>query len=108
MSVKTDSHQAMGICSSIIYHRSVVASTPALGVAIVTCRARGRIQCLRMAVAAGAAAMVDSPPAFVGNARVRTVVRGKPVVGCMAARAVQAKHAGMEGRIAMAGCTISG
>lgn len=85
-----------------------MASTPALGVTVVTCRARGRIQCLRMAVAAGATAMVDTPPAFVGNAGVRTVITGVPVIGCMAARAVQPKHAGMEGRIAMAACTISG
>jgi hypothetical protein len=75
-------------------------------IAIVACRACGSLQCLRMAVAAGRTAVVDSPSAFVGNARVRTIVSGKPVVRGMAARAIQPKHAGVENRIAVAACTI--
>ena len=50
--------------------------------------------------------MIDAAPAFIGDARVRTVVEGKPVVGCMAARAIQSKHAGMEGRITVAAGTV--
>ncbi|HEY9527762.1 MAG TPA: hypothetical protein VIR02_11790, partial [Anaerolineales bacterium] len=62
----------------------------------MACRACGSLQCLRMAVPAGRTAMVDSPSAFVGNARVRTVVAGKPVVRRMAARTIQPKHARVE------------
>ena len=52
--------------------------------------------------------MVDSPPAFVGDARVRTIVTGKPVVGGMAARAIQTKHTCMENRVAVTACTVAG
>ena len=59
-----------------------------------------------MAVAAGRTAVIDSPPAFIGNARVRTIVAGKPVIRGMAARTIQPKHARVENRIAVAACTI--
>ena len=72
----------------------------------MTCRACGSVQCLRMAVAAGRTTMVDSPPTFIGNARVRTIVAGKPVVRGMTARAIQPEHARVENRIAVAARTI--
>ena len=75
-------------------------------IAIMACRACGSLQCLRMAVAAGRTTVVGSPSPFLGNARVRTVVAGKPVVRGMTARAIQPKHAGVENRIAVAACTI--
>ena len=52
--------------------------------------------------------MIYAAPAFVGNARVRTVVAGKPVVRGMAARTVQAKHPRMENRVSVAARTIRG
>lgn len=65
-------------------------------------RASGALQGLCMAIAAGRAAMVNAAPTFVGNARVRTVVTSKPVIRCMAARTIQAKHACMKDRVGMA------
>ena len=94
----------------VVYHRLIMPSalTPASisGIAIVACCARGSPQRLRMTVTAGGAAVVDSPPAFVSDARVGTVVTGKPVVCGMAARTIQPKHARVENRIAVAACTI--
>ena len=82
------------------------ALTSLTRIAIMACRASGSLQCLRMAVAAGRTTMVDSPPAFVGNARVWTVVGGKPVVRGMTARTMQPKHARVEDRIAVAARAI--
>ena len=75
-------------------------------IAIMACRAGGSLQGLRMAVAAGCTAVIDSASPFIGNARVRTVVARKPVVRRMAARAIQPKHAGVENRIAVAARAI--
>jgi hypothetical protein len=43
--------------------------------------------------------MIDSPPAFIGDAGMRPVVSGEPVVRGVANSAVRAEHAGVEGRI---------
>lgn len=80
----------------------------ALWVAFMACGTRRGLESLCVAIAAGGAAMVDAAPAFVGNTRVRTIVTGKPVIGCMAARTIQAKHAGMEDRVAVAAGAICG
>lgn len=45
--------------------------------------------------------MVDTTAAFVGDARMRTVIARKPIRGGMARGAIQTKHAGMELRIAV-------
>ena len=77
-------------------------------ITLMTRRTGGCMQGLCMAIATGCAPVIDSPAAFIGNARVRTVVRGEPVVGRMATFTIQTKHAGMEDRIAVAGCTVRG
>lgn len=61
-----------------------------------------------MAVAARAAAVVDSAPTFVRDARVRTVVTRKPVLCGMTGRAIQPEHPGMVSRIGMAARTGDG
>src|SRR5512143_1185761 len=61
-----------------------------------------------MAIAARGAAMMDTTSALIGNARVRTVVFLEPITRAMALRAVQAKPAGVEGRIGMAARTCRG
>lgn len=77
-------------------------------VPLVACGACGSLQCLCVTVTAGGAAMVDSAPAFVRDARVRTIIAGKPIIRGMAACAIQIKHACMENRITVAACTIGG
>ena len=101
----------MAVCFPVIsfFYAAWAAVPPTIVIgviAFVTCRTGSCLQGLRMAIAAGCAAMVDTAPAFVGDARVRTGVRGKPVVCAMAVRAIQTKHSRMEGRIAVAACTV--
>jgi hypothetical protein len=96
----------------LFYHGSIMSSalTPAstFWIPVMTGRARGRIQCLCMAVAAGGAAVVDSPATFIGNTRMWTIVAGIPIIGCMAGFAIQTKHACMESWVAVTACTVSG
>lgn len=72
----------------------------------MACCACRSLQCLRMAVAAGRTAVIDSASAFISNARVRTIVARKPVIRGMTARAIQPKHARVENRIAVAARAI--
>lgn len=92
----------------MLYSIVAFASTLTPRVALVACCTGSSLQGLGVAIAAGCAAVVDSSPAFIGNARVRTVVRGEPVVGRMATFTIQTKHAGMEDRIAVAARTVGG
>ena len=62
----------------------------------------GGMQRLGMTGAAGTTAVIDAPAAFVCNARVRTFIDRRPVISGMTLRAIQTKHARVEGRIIMA------
>jgi hypothetical protein len=77
-------------------------------IAVVAFCAGSCTQGLRVAIAAGSAAMIDSAAAFISNAWVGTVVARKPVIGGMALSAIQAEHACMEDRVAMTTCAGSG
>lgn len=68
----------------------------------------GRAQGLCVAGPAAAAAVIDAAAAFIGNTRVWTFVNRRPIAGRVAGGALQAEHAGMEGRIGMAACTGRG
>ena len=80
-----------------------MASTalPIRVITIMTLCACRAIQCLRMAITARRAAMIDTPSAFIGNARMRTIILCKPVIRGVALRTIQTKHACMEGRVAV-------
>lgn len=82
---------------SSVVSAALAAST--FRVTFVTGSARSSIQGLRMAVPARGSPVIHTPSAFVGNARMRAVISGIPVIGRVAGRAVQAEHAGVEGRI---------
>ena len=77
-------------------------------IAIVTGCARRSLQGLRVTVTTGSATMVNSSPAFIRNFWMRTVITSEPVIGCMATRAIQAEHSGMEDRIPMTAGTVRG
>lgn len=85
---------------------SALASTFTARIAVMAFRASGGLQGLCVAIAAGGAAVVDSAAPFIGNAGVRTGVGGKPVIRCMTARTVQAKHACVENWVTVAACTV--
>lgn len=70
-------------------------------VAVVAGKTGRGTQGLRVAIAARCAAVIDSAPALVRNCRVRTVVPRVPIVGGMARGAIQAKHPGVENRVAV-------
>ena len=62
----------------------------------------GGLQGLCVAVAARGATMVDPSSTLIGNARVWTGVTREPVIGGMAARTIQTKHARVEYRVIVA------
>lgn len=72
-------------------------------ITVMTGKAGGSAKVLRVTIAACSPAVVDAESAFVGNARVRTVIGREPIIGRVAARAVCAEHPGMERRVAVTG-----
>lgn len=80
--------------------------TAAFRVSIVARCTGSSVERLRVTVAAGSAAVINAPPAFVRNPGMRTSVRCIPVVCCVAACTIQAKHTGMEDRVAVTARTI--
>lgn len=90
------------------FYPLIVASTapPALtSVTVVTGKAGVGVQRRLMTIPARGAAVIHTRPALIRNARVRTVVRRKPVLRRVAGRAIQPKHPCMEGRITVTTCT---
>jgi len=77
-------------------------------IAVMTDSTGGSMQCLCVAIAAGGAAMIDTPSALIRNARVWTVIRRIPIVCCVARYTVQAEHPGVEDRVTMTACAGGG
>ena len=71
-------------------------------ITVVTFCAGCRGKVLSMTIAAGAAAVIHTTAALIGNARMRAIVSGEPVVRGVARGAVCTKHSGVEGRVTMA------
>lgn len=81
------------------------AAAPSLWIiTIMTCQAGCSAQVFCVAGTTGTAAMVHAAAPFIGDARMRTVIRRRPAAGRMAGGAVQPEHPGMVGRIGMAVC----
>ena len=90
----------------------IITAIPAIiivGIVAVVAGKTGRaVERLGMAITAGSAAVVDSTPAFIGNARMRTAIFGRPVVHRMTGSAVESEQAGMISRVSMAARTGGG
>jgi hypothetical protein len=67
-----------------------------------------RVQCLGMTGSTAAATMVHAAAAFIGNPRVRTAVFCRPILDRVAGDTIQAKKAGMIGRVCMTARTDRG
>lgn len=94
----------MGSC---LFYRSIAFATFAFRISIVAFCAGRRLQGLRVTITAGGAAVINTAPAFIGDARVRTRIFGKPVFCRMATCTIRTKHACMKDRVGMATYTGS-
>ena len=75
-------------------------------ITVVTREAGRAVQRLRVAILTRGASVVYATATFVGNTRMWTVVAREPVIGCVAASTIQAKHPGMEDRVSMTACAF--
>lgn len=68
-------------------------------VAVMTFRTGGGAQRLCVTITTCPATVVDAAAAFIGDARMGSVIAREPVIGRMALSAIQAEHASMEHRV---------
>jgi hypothetical protein len=99
--------QKRGVSFSIILF-ALSASFVIRVVAIMTGKAGRAAEILGVTVAAGGAAMIDTPPAFIRDRWMRAGIPGEPVVRGVAGGTVRTEHSSMEDRVSMTTYTRTG